>query len=125
MVAFVSSKREAIHRAVRDMYTAVATAPQQEVHFPTGRKACEEPGYPPQRTSELPATAGESFAGVGYPFAADVIREGDDVLDVGSGSGTDALISAHPVGPRGRVYALDMTAAMRAKLRRHLRRRPG
>jgi arsenite methyltransferase len=116
MVAFVSHQREAIHRAVRDMYTAVATAPKQNFHFPTGRKACEALGYPGHRISMLPEAAVESFAGVGYPFAAEVIREGDVVLDLGSGSGTDALISAKLVGPRGRVYALDMTAPMREKL---------
>jgi arsenite methyltransferase len=116
MVAFVSHQREAIHRAVRDMYTAVATAPKQGFHFPTGRRACEALGYPEHRISTLPEAAVESFAGVGYPFAAEVIREGDVVLDLGSGSGTDALISAKLVGPSGRVYALDMTAPMREKL---------
>ncbi len=116
MVAFVSHKREAIHRAVRDMYTAVATAPQQSFHFPTGRRACDVLGYPQQRIADLPEAAVESFAGVGYPFAAEVIRKGDCVLDIGSGSGTDALISARLVGAGGHVYALDMTAPMRAKL---------
>jgi SAM-dependent methyltransferase len=50
---------------------------------------------------------------------ADVIREGDIVLDVGSGSGTDALIAAMLTGPTGTVHALDMTRAMRDKLRRN------
>jgi len=117
MVAIVSHKREAIHRAVRDMYTAVATAPDQQFHFPTGRRACEVLGYPAQQLAPLPQSAVESFAGVGYPFAADVIRAGDHVLDIGSGSGTDALISASIVGRAGRVYGLDMTAGMREKLR--------
>lgn len=117
MVAIVSQKREAIHRAVRDMYTAVARAPEQPFHFPTGRLACELLGYPAAALDGLPERALESFAGVGYPFAAAVIREGDHVLDVGSGSGTDALICARLVGARGRVYGLDMTAPMRAKLR--------
>jgi SAM-dependent methyltransferase len=57
---------------------------------------------------------------VGYPFAADVIREGDTVLDIGSGSGTDALIAAMLTGPTGRVYGLDMTQAMREKLQRNV-----
>jgi ubiquinone/menaquinone biosynthesis C-methylase UbiE len=39
------------------------------------------------------------------------------VLDVGSGSGTDALIAARLVGPSGRVIGLDLTEAMRDKLR--------
>ncbi len=117
MVAIVSHKREAIQRAVRDMYTAVAEAPGQGFHFPTGRAACEALGYPAESIEALPESAVESFAGVGYPFAAGVVREGDQVLDIGSGSGTDALLCARLVGPTGRVYGLDMTAGMRAKLR--------
>lgn len=53
---------------------------------------------------------------MGYPFRANVIRAGDVVLDVGSGSGTDAVIASRRTGPRGRVYALDVTEAMRRKL---------
>lgn len=116
MVAFVSNKREAIHRAVRDMYTAVATLPGQEFHFPIGRTACRLLGYPPESIAALPEAAVESFAGVGYPFAAGVIHTGDHVLDIGSGSGTDALICANLVGPAGSVFALDMTSPMREKL---------
>lgn len=118
MVAIVSHKREAIQRAVREMYTAVAARPQEKFHFPTGRAACEAVGYPAGLLDGIPERALESFAGVGCPFAADVIREGDRVLDVGSGSGSDALICARLVGPGGRVYALDMTPRMREKLAR-------
>lgn len=116
MVAIVSFKREAIYGAVREMYTAVARSPDQEFHFPIGRRACEVLGYPQDHLDDVPERAAESFAGVGYPFAADVMREGNIVLDVGAGSGTDTMISANIVGPLGKVYALDMTAEMRAKL---------
>lgn len=116
MVAIVSHKREAIQRAVRDMYTAVAATPEKGFHFPTGRGACEAVGYPAGLLDGVPERALESFAGVGCPFIAGVILEGHHVLDVGSGSGTDALISARLVGPGGKVYCLDMTAGMRAKL---------
>ena len=70
-------------------------------HFPTGRLACLFVGYPADQLDCLPEEATESFAGVGYPFAADVIRQGDAVLDVGSGSGTDTLIAAMLTGPSG------------------------
>ena len=54
----------------------------------------------------------ESFAGVAYPFASNVIGEGDTVLDIGSGSGTDLLIAARHVGDSGHAIGVDMTAAM-------------
>jgi SAM-dependent methyltransferase len=117
MVAILSNQREVIFDAVRRMYTDVAMMPEHEFHFPTGRRACEFVGYPAEQLDRLPASALESFAGVGYPFAADVIRAGDTVLDIGSGSGTDALIAAGLVGPTGRVIGLDLTEAMRNKLR--------
>jgi arsenite methyltransferase len=116
MVAILSNQRETIFEAVRRMYTDVAQMPDREFHFPTGRRACELLGYPAEQLDRLPSTAVESFAGVGYPFAAGVIRIGDTVLDIGSGSGTDALIAAQIVGRSGRVIGLDLTDAMRDKL---------
>lgn len=101
--------------AVREMYTDVATAPPPDLHFPVGRKAAEFVGYPDDDLDPLPTAALESFAGVGYPFLVDAIEEGDTVLDVGTGSGTDLLIAADRVGPEGRALGLDFTAAMLEK----------
>lgn len=120
MVAILSNQREAILEAVQRMYTDVASHPTRGFHFPTGRPACKFVGYPDEQLDSIPPTALESFAGVGYPFAADVIRENDVVLDVGSGSGTDVLIASTLVGPGGRVIGLDMTQAMLAKLARNV-----
>jgi len=121
MVVITSSQRDVIFDAVRAMYTDVAAHPEKRFHFPHGRLACEYVGYPAELLDGIPAAAVESFAGVGFPFATAVIRTGDTVLDVGSGSGTDALIAATFVGPSGRVIGLDMTAAMRRKLERNAR----
>lgn len=115
MVVITSNQRDIIMEAVRDMYTAVAMRPDETFHFPTGREACEYVGYPVEELDRLPRAAIESFAGVGYPFAAAAIRAGDTVLDIGSGSGTDVLAAALRVGPEGKVMGLDMTAAMRRK----------
>jgi SAM-dependent methyltransferase len=117
-VALWSDKKEFIFKAVEEMYTDVASRPGAVFHFPTGRLACLFVGYPAGQLDCLPEEALESFAGVGYPFAAGVISQGDTVLDVGSGSGTDTLLAAMLTGPSGVVYGLDMTRAMREKLQR-------
>jgi arsenite methyltransferase len=115
MAVITSDQRDVILDAVRAMYTAVATRPDETYHFPTGRRACEYVGYPAAELDRIVPAAVESFAGVGYPFAAGGIREGDTVLDIGSGSGTDVLIAALITGPTGTVIGLDMTEAMRRK----------
>lgn len=122
MVVITSDDREVILDAVRKMYTDVARDPGREFHFPTGREACEFEGYPEELLDLLPEQALASYAGVGCPFAAGTIREGEVVLDVGSGAGTDALIASHLVGPDGEVTGLDMTRAMRRLLRRNAER---
>jgi SAM-dependent methyltransferase len=119
MVVITADQRDIIFDAVRAMYTDVATHPERRFHFPHGRTACEYLGYPPALLDRLPPAAVEAFAGVGYPFATDVIRAGDTVLDIGSGSGTDALIAALGVGAAGRVIGLDITAVMLRKLERN------
>jgi arsenite methyltransferase len=55
--------------------------------------------------------------GCGVPTAVAELREGEVVLDLGSGAGADALISARRVGPTGKVYGLDMTDEMLALAR--------
>ena len=115
MVVITANQRDIIMEAVRDMYTAVASRPDDTFQFPTGRRACEYVGYPAEELDQLPTAAVDSFAGVGYPFAGDGIRTGDTVLDIGSGSGTDVLISVLKTGPQGCVIGLDLTEAMRRK----------
>jgi SAM-dependent methyltransferase len=117
MVAILGFSREKVIAAVKEMYTAVATAPRRGFHFPVGREACLAVGYPEGLLEALPPQVLESFAGVAYPFRAHAVRPGDTVLDVGAGSGTDALLAARLTGPQGKVFALDMTPAMSAKLR--------
>jgi arsenite methyltransferase len=57
--------------------------------------------------------------GCGNPTAVAELREGETVLDLGSGGGIDVLLSAKRVGPSGKAYGLDMTEEMLALARRN------
>jgi arsenite methyltransferase len=116
MVYITSKNRDLIFNAIRVMYTDIAHDPARGYHVPTGSAACKLVGYPTEQLARLPTSAVESFAGVGYPFVANVIRAGDKVLDIGSGSGTDVLLAAQAVGPSAQVIGLDLTTAMLEKL---------
>ena len=98
-----------LESAVKAMYTRVALEPSAEFHFETGRALAQRLGYAPERLDHVPAPAVDSFAGVGHHFDLAALREGERVLDLGSGSGMDAFIAATYVGPEGRVTGVDMT----------------
>lgn len=100
---------------VQGVYEQVATNPQAEYHFEMGRALAKRLGYSPQDLDRIPAEAIESFAGVGYHFGIAGIREGETVLDLGSGSGLDSFIAALKVGARGQVIGIDMTDAQLEK----------
>ena len=108
MVAIAKFEREHIFDAVKLMYTAVANKPEKGFHFPSGRTACAFVGYPKEVLDKIIPTALESFAGVGYPFCAEVIQSGHSVLDIGAGAGTDILLSALLVGKEGKAFGLDI-----------------
>ncbi|MEX2574606.1 MAG: methyltransferase domain-containing protein [Balneolaceae bacterium] len=118
----VKLDKKAVINAVQEMYEEVAACPNREFHFPTGRSSCLHLGYPESELDAIPATAVESFAGVGYPFLADVIKPGDTIADIGSGSGADVLIASIKTGSDGQVYGIDMTPAMIAKAGENIRK---
>lgn len=103
---------------VQSMYARVATSPDGDFHFHRGPQyATERLGYDPAEVAALPGDVVASFAGVGNPHAIGSIESGAVVLDVGCGAGTDLLLAARRVGPRGRAIGVDMTEAMRARAR--------
>ncbi|NUR03962.1 MAG: arsenite methyltransferase [Streptomyces sp.] len=70
--------------------------------------------YAADERSGLPAEAVAASLGCGNPTAVAELREGERVLDLGSGGGIDVLLSARRVGPTGKAYGLDMTDEMLA-----------
>ncbi len=75
--------------------------------------------YSQDDRSALPASAVEASLGCGNPTAVADLREGEAVLDLGSGGGIDVLLSARRVGPAGKAYGVDMTDEMLALARRN------
>jgi len=70
--------------------------------------------YQAGETAGIPAEALLASLGCGNPTALADLREGEVVLDLGSGGGIDVLLSAKRVGPSGKAYGLDMTDEMLA-----------
>jgi SAM-dependent methyltransferase len=83
-----------------------------------GRAMAERLGYAPADLDRIPAEAIQSFAGVGYYFDLAALKEGETVVDLGSGSGMDTLVAALKVGKKGRVIGIDMTDAQLDKAER-------
>jgi SAM-dependent methyltransferase len=70
--------------------------------------------YEPEQAGEVPEGALRASLGCGNPTALAELKEGETVLDLGSGGGIDVLLSARRVGAAGKAYGLDMTDDMLA-----------
>ena len=110
---------EQIHDQVRARYAAAA------VQAGAGGCCSGEPEtigaglYSALELAEIPDAAGLASLGCGNPTAVAALREGERVLDLGSGGGIDVLLSARRVGPTGRASGLDMTDEMLALAQRN------
>ncbi len=112
---------ETIHETVRAHYAAAA------IKAGAGGCCADEGGeigpglYSALERDELPEAAVLASLGCGNPIAVAELREGERVLDLGSGGGIDVLLSAKRVGPTGRAFGLDMTDEMLALAQRNAR----
>jgi arsenite methyltransferase len=75
------------------------------------RSAGKAAGYSETELKSIPEGANLGL-GCGNPVAFGVIKEGDVVLDLGSGAGVDCFLASNIVGERGRVIGVDMTSEM-------------
>ena len=101
-----------LRKEVRKKYREVAENPGAEYHFHTGKAHAIRLGYPAHPLDRLPEQACEAFAGVANPFLWGGPRRGEQVVDLGSGAGMDALLAALWVGPQGHVIGVEMTPEM-------------
>jgi SAM-dependent methyltransferase len=99
-------------RARQVASTGCCSTPEEEEGFGTHQ-------YSDAELSTIPHAAGAASLGCGNPTAVADLAAGDVVLDLGSGAGIDALLSAKRVGPTGKVYGLDMTDEMLDLARRN------
>lgn len=101
--------REDLEIKVKQMYKDVAEHPGKKYHFEMGRGLAERLGYPTTLLDQLPKASIDSFAGVGYHFGLAEIKKGDNIVDLGSGSGMDVFCASLQTGKSGEVIGIDMT----------------
>ena len=94
---------------IKDVYRDVALNLREKLHFSIGRELAERLGYSPDDLDKIPSESVDSFAGTGYHFDLADIKEGESVLDMGSGSGMDCFMAALNSSDSGKVVGIDMT----------------
>jgi arsenite methyltransferase len=104
---------------VRDHYGLIAklaNESKQPSSCCCGDSCCSITGaariYDPENISSLPEQAVNASLGCANPLVFADLKEGEVVLDLGSGGGIDVLMASQYVGPTGKVYGLDMTDEM-------------
>jgi arsenite methyltransferase len=110
---------ETIHEAVRAHYAAAATKASEGACCSGESQEIGPELYSALERADLPQAAVLASLGCGNPTAVAELREGERVLDLGSGGGIDVLLSAKRVGATGRAFGLDMTDEMLALARRN------
>jgi arsenite methyltransferase len=108
---------EEILEAVRARYGSVAASGRSSEQGGV-RAVAEAFGYTTEELSSIPAEANMGLS-CGNPLALANLREGEVVVDLGSGGGLDVFLAASKVGPRGRAVGIDMTAEMVELARRN------
>jgi arsenite methyltransferase len=97
-------------------YNRLGEDPRGDFHFNHGPDyACELLHYDRGEIESLPTGCTARFAGLGNPHRIGPIEPGETVLDIGCGAGTDLLIAARRIGPKGKAIGIDATSGMRER----------
>lgn len=104
-----------IRNAVRESYGKIADENRQDSDC-CGDSVSESIGYTKEELSNAPEEANMGL-GCGNPQTFADIKEGETVIDLGSGAGFDCFLASKKVGRTGRVIGVDMTPEMISKSR--------
>lgn len=108
---------DAIRRAVREHYAAIASSRAGSCCGPQASACCDSSPslYDPALLTDLPGEVTGLSLGCGDPVSIASLNPGETVLDLGSGGGIDCFLAARQVGEHGTVIGVDMTPEMLAK----------
>ncbi len=111
-----------IKEGIRKKYKRVATSPEGNFQYPTGRAGLEKQNYDPEILRNFPEKVLASYCGVGNPFSLASIPKGASILDIGCGAGVDSLVAAAIVGPEGKVIGIDLIPEMVKRAKENLQK---
>lgn len=114
-------KKDNIKKVVKEAYKKIATTGSScGCSCNSAKNISKSIGY----TDEELKIVGEANLGLGCgnPLAFGRIKEGDIVLDLGSGAGIDAILAARKVGEKGKVIGVDMTEEMIEKAKENAKK---
>jgi SAM-dependent methyltransferase len=112
-------KEEKVRKMVREGYGQIAKA--EKCGCGCGSNVSESIGYSREELGSVPEDADLSL-GCGNPVALASLKEGETVVDLGSGGGLDCFLAAKRVGLKGKIIGVDMTPEMLDKARRNCRK---
>lgn len=114
-------KEEKVRKMVREGYGKIAKAEKCGCGCGCGSQVSKQIGYTSDELRSVPEGA-DLGLGCGNPTALASLREGETVIDLGSGAGLDCFLAAKKVGSAGRVIGVDMTPEMLDKARANCRK---
>ena len=119
----MTMKEKEIKRAVKEGYARIAkqatsyySSQEGSGYFDNLEDICKRIGYSEEDISAAPPESNLGL-GCGNPVALAAIKEGERVLDMGSGAGFDCFLASSLVGPSGQVIGVDITSEMVDKAR--------
>jgi arsenite methyltransferase len=110
-------KEEQVRKVVRQRYGKIAKTKTESCGCGCGTGfVSEHIGYSKGELASVPEGADLNL-GCGNPVALASLKEGETVIDLGSGGGLDCFLAAKKVGAKGKVIGIDMTAEMLERAR--------